>query len=210
MPANDSELARIAWEEGADAVKVHINVSHRASKNHYASFEEEKQELLQILADAKGPCGIVAGCDVETVIQDYRNATEAGYSFVSLYAHDMPLCLLEDPSIVKMVAFDSSYDMAYLKNLEKLGADVFEASVMQPESYGTRLSMRELLQYADICGRTSLPVLVPTQRDIKPHEVGHLLACGVKATMIGAIVTGKTPDSVRKAVAEFRNAIDKL
>jgi hypothetical protein len=32
LPENDYDLARLAWENGADAIKVHINVFHNATK----------------------------------------------------------------------------------------------------------------------------------------------------------------------------------
>ena len=210
LPSNDANLARAAWQEGVDAVKVHINVEHRASGTAFGSYAEEKDVLTQIIAEAKGPCGIVPGAGLDTVSADYKNVIDAGFNFVSLYAHDMPIALANKDAILKMVAFDSSYDIAWLKHLEKVNADIFEASVMKPESYGDRLSVKELLTYADICENTSLPVLVPTQRNILSCEIAALAACGVKATMIGAIVTGRDEGSIRRAVAEFRNAIDKL
>ena len=210
LPVNDASLAQAAWQEGVDAVKVHINVEHRASGSTFGSYAEEKEVLEQIISEAKGPCGIVAGVGLDAVSADYKNVIAAGFNFVSLYAHDMPIALAQDDAILKMVAFDSSYDMAYLKHLEKANADIFEASVMRPESYGDSLSVKELLIYANICENTSLPVLVPTQRNVLPCEISALAACGVKATMIGAIVMGREEDGIRRAVAEFRNAIDKL
>jgi len=210
LPANDAGLARAAWQEGVDAVKVHLNVEHRASGTSFGSFAQERDVLAQIIAEAKGPCGVVPGVGLAAVSTDYQNVIDAGYNFVSLYAHDMPVALAQTASVTKMVAFDNSYDMAYLQYLERAGADVFEASVMAPETYGDRISVRELLMYARICDNTNLPVLVPTQRNVMPCEVASLAACGVKATMIGAIVTGREEDSIRRAVTEFRNAIDKL
>jgi len=210
LPANDPSLARASWQEGADAVKVHINVSHRASGTTFGSYAQEKDVLAQIIAEAKGPCGIVPGVSVGIVDGDYKKVIDAGFNFVSLYAHDMPVALANEGSITKMVAFDSTYDIAYLKYLEQVNADVFEASIVEPETYGARLSVKELLAYSAICENTSLPVLVPTQRNILPCEVASLASCGVKATMVGAIVTGREEENIRRAVTEFRNAIDKL
>jgi len=210
LPANDPELARICWQEGADAVKVHINVEHRASGSVFGSFHEEKDTLEQIIADAKGLCGIVPGVDVEIVDRDCKHVIEAGFSFLSMYAHDMPLSLVSETKASIMVAFDNTYDLEYLHYLEKIGVDVFEASVMKAETYGNRLSAADLMMYARICANTALPVMVPTQRNVLSCEIANLADCGVKATMIGAIVMGKTPESIKRAVIEYRNAIDKL
>ena len=210
LPANDANLARVSWQEGADAVKVHINVSHRASGNSFGSFNEEKAVLTQIIAEAKGPCGIVPGTGVEIVESEYKNVIDAGFNFISLYAHDMPIALVRENRVTKMVAFGHDYETALLPYLDETGADIFEASVMRPETYGQRLSAKDLMTYGRVCANTDFPVLVPTQRYVLPCEVASLAACGVKATMIGAIVTGTGEDTIRRAVAEFRNAIDKL
>ena len=60
LPGNRLDLAKAAVECGADVVKVHMNVQHRASGLHFGTFEEEKETLQEILSVAKGPCGIVA------------------------------------------------------------------------------------------------------------------------------------------------------
>ncbi|MCL2425449.1 MAG: hypothetical protein FWD05_03830 [Oscillospiraceae bacterium] len=210
LPANDPELARISWQEGADAVKLHINVAHRASGSSFGSFQEEQDVLKQVIAEAKGPCGIVPGTDVGVIDVDYKHVIDAGFSFLSMYAHHMPVSLVNEGSVNTMAALDNTYDLAYLKYLENIGIDICEASIACPETYGDRLSAAELMIYNRICQNTNLPVVVPTQRNILPCEVANLAACGVNATMIGAIVTGKTPDSIRRAVAEFKNAIEKI
>ena len=65
LPGNRLDLAKAAVECGADVVKVHMNVQHRASGLHFGTFEEEKETLQEILSVAKGPCGIVAGNSVQ-------------------------------------------------------------------------------------------------------------------------------------------------
>ncbi len=210
LPANDPELARAAWEYGADVVKVHINVDHHASKTHFGSFEEEKEALLQILQEAKGPCGLVAGGNLEKARQDYRAAAEAGFEFVSLYAKHTPLEILESGLMLNMIALDSEYTTDEVRALDKIGAHVLEASVMQPDTYGQPLSAKELMEYYTICSNTELPVVIPTQRAVLPEETAALQRCGAKAVMIGAVVTGKTKDSIARSVSAFREAIDQL
>lgn len=81
---------------------------------------------------------------------------------------------------------------------------------MLPETYGQRLTAKELLEYAAITEASDLPVVVPTQRAIHPEEVGCLASIGVSGIMIGAVVTGKTGETIKKSISEFRNAIDRL
>lgn len=210
LPANDPQMARAAWAEGADVVKVHINVDHRASKTHFGSFAEEEAGLRTILEEARGPCGIVAGGDLPSALRDYRAAAEAGFSFISLYASHMAPEILQYPRLTKMVALDCHYTLEEASALEQVGGQVLEASVMDPATYGQPLSARELLQYSAICGRTCLPVVVPTQRAIRPEDLPALRRCGVSAIMIGAVVTGSDAKSIACAVAGFRKYIDRM
>lgn len=210
LPANDPELARVAWENGADVVKVHINLDHHASKTHFGSIQVEDAALRRILEAAKGPCGLVAGGDLELAQHDYREAAAMGFEFVSLYAKHTPIEILQSDCLLKMVALDNSYTLDEVRALRKIGGHVLEASVMDPDTYGQRLSAKELMQYQNICDNTELPVVIPTQRAIRPEELTALKQCGVRGIMIGAVVTGKSADSIGHAVAAFRKAIDEM
>ena len=210
LPGNRLDLAKAAVECGADVVKVHMNVQHRASDLHFGTFEEEKETLQEILSVAKGPCGIVAGNSVQDVERDYRKAFELGFSFVSLYSTAMPLSVLATPGLIKMVALSCDYTLEDVRCLPDIGADVLEASIMRPETYGQRLTAAELLQYNAICKESKLPVVIPSQRKIQPVEVGQLAACGVAGIMIGAVVTGTEEKEFRRSMSAFRNEIDKI
>jgi len=210
LPANDLSLARAAWENGADVVKIHINVEHRASKTVFKSFAEEEPVLRQILAEAKGPCGLVVGGDLHSALRDYQAAVQAGFSFISLYADHMPAIILQNKTICKMLALSSDYTLHQVAACEHIGADVLEASVMCPESYGQPLSAMDIIQYHTICKHTGLPVIIPTQHKIVPDDVSVLRQCGVAGLMLGAVVTGKDAQSIGKTVAQFRAVIDAL
>ena len=45
LPSNNLGLAKAALEGGADAVKVHCNVWHRASGHTFGTYEENKAFL---------------------------------------------------------------------------------------------------------------------------------------------------------------------
>lgn len=77
LPENSYEMAKIAWEAGADAIKVHINVFHRASQNTFGPLTEIRNTFERIIADSPVPVGIVAGEDpilVENVTRSFAIA----------------------------------------------------------------------------------------------------------------------------------------
>jgi putative N-acetylmannosamine-6-phosphate epimerase len=69
------------------------------------------------------------------------------------------------------------------------------------------LSAADLAAYRRLRKTTSLPVIVPTQRAIRPDDVSAVLATGVNAVMIGAVVTGREGDSLRAATQRFAAAL---
>lgn len=209
LPGNDPALCRAAFEEGADVVKVHINVEHRASGTHFGSLAQERGALEEMLACAKGPMGLVPGASVGAAARDVYEAAGLGFDFFSIYAHHMPIVT---PPVDQtwMVACDGSYSLHEVAAMEAMGAGVVEASIMPGAEYGQPLCMRDLLRYRALVSATSLPVVVPTQRLIRSEEVSALGQTGVHGLMIGAVVTGRGEESIRKAVSAFRNAIDRM
>lgn len=210
LPANRPELARIAWENGADVVKVHINVHHHASGMLFGGFAEEKKTIEEMRREAHGPMGIVLGGDASSAERDFDQAVAAGFDFISLYGQNTPVRVLRSTQVSKMLAPDYTWEDFEIAQLQEVGADILEGSVMHPDSYGLRLTARDLVQYRHLCQISRLPVVVPTQHAICPEEVELLRTCGVKGLMIGAVVTQKDSESIGRSVRAFRQAIDAM
>lgn len=211
LPQNDPKLVEAAIEGGADVLKVHINVEHRASKTLFRSLNEEYNNLREILAiSGDRPCGIVLGGNIDYPVQELTQAYEMGFDFISLYAHHTKPEVLNNKNISKMIAVDYTYDSQDVKVLEILGIDAIEASIMHPEEYGSLLSVKDIIKYKIIRESTSLPIIVPSQKYIMPSYVKILKDIGINGIMIGAVVTGKTSDAIYRKVMEFRKSIDSM
>ena len=209
MPVNETEVMQAALDAGADVVKVHVNLLHRASGNSFGTLEENRDVLSRMLSMTDVPMGVVPGADVETVRKEVHALKEFDFSFLSLYGHHAPSCVLDLPQEL-MAACDGTYPMEEVRAFEKMGAKVLEASIMPGSEYGQPLQFRDLCKYRALVENTRLPVVVPTQRRVLPEDVEALYQTGVKGLMVGAVVTGETAQSVYKSVLEFRKAIDRL
>ncbi|TGY43385.1 hypothetical protein E5347_00835 [Clostridium sartagoforme] len=212
LPANDVELAKAAIEAGADMVKIHLNVEHRASKTRFGSLQEEL-ENVKVIRDLCNThnisLGIVAGGHNEIPMSEIDGIMENGFEFISLYdKHMNPLIMKKD--IYKMVAIDDNYDIELVKVYDSLSIDILECSIMDPQTYGEPLTVREILQYKSIRNSTNTPIVIPTQRKITPEQSLILQEIGINGIMIGAIVTGKTKESIYKSTLEFRETIDNF
>jgi hypothetical protein len=206
LPRNDPGLAICAWENGADVIKVHVNVCHRASKTSFERLEEEYESLKQILSDAKGPVGIVLGGDTEGAAKDFEASLNMGFDFISLYMHHTPLKILAFDHTIKMLAADYTYTMDEISEFSSM-AQVLEASIIRPEEYGMPLNARDILHYRQLAVKAAMPVVVPTQKRVSLDELALLRDIGINGIMIGTIVTGTEKETVSKAIANFKKRI---
>ena len=214
LPSNDLELAKAALEGGADAVKVHCNVWHRASGHTFGTYEENK-DFLKALIDLCGdvPVGLVPGTAEAFITEaELRELKEMGLDFISAYSHNLPCFAMDHPGVTAVVAMGADDGDSVLDAVCDSDIAVLEASVVRGEEYGRDLTCADLLRYSSIVKRTGKPCMIPTQKKIRPEDVKHLYRAGCKALMIGAIVFGQnpTPEELRNVTAAYRAAVDAL
>ncbi|MHB9107424.1 MAG: hypothetical protein ACYDCO_10255 [Armatimonadota bacterium] len=209
LPANDPELARAAARGGADVLKIHIRVHHDASGTHFGTLAEERDRIAAIIDAFDGPVGIVAGATDPATPEEMAGLRELGIDFFDLYLSYMPAWMWQLEGMAKAVALEPAYTMHQALALEALGADLIEAAIIPHDGYGQPLTMADLAAYRDLRDTIDLPIIVPTQRAIRPEEATLITReCGIEALMIGAIVTGKTPQSIEEAVRAFKKALE--
>jgi len=207
LPQNARELAQAAADAGADALKVHINVHHDASGTHFGTLAEERANLESIL-EVGLPTGIVPGVAASLPSrEDMAELARMGVDFFDLYDHDMPLWMLEIEDLTRTVAASSSTSLDSVKEFESMGFEMVEGAIIPHEGYGQMLSAADLAAYRRLRQMTALPIIVPSQRAMRPDDVPALLATGMDAVMIGAIVTGRETQQLRAATQEFAGAL---
>lgn len=214
LPENRLELAQAALEGGAQAIKVHVNVWHRASGHTFGTFSENRNFLKELVSlCGEVPAGLVLGGeDAFVSIGERDEMEELGIDFFSSYSHHLPCYMMDAKRLDKMVAIDSSYNQNTLDGINRTGIDVLECSIQPGEAYGQKLNFSDVIRYADISAKVKVPALVPTQKYMEPEDVRHLYNAGCKAVMMGAIVMGKEPDaeSVWRAVSSFAAVVKAL
>lgn len=212
LPRNDVDLAKAALEAGADALKVHIGLEHFASGLSTGSLDEEEDALREIV-ELGAPVGIVPGVGEGMANRDEMlRLAEIGIDFFDLYATDMPAWMLrmDDCRMSVMVAFSHTcWPWGLIEHtLSKSRPDLIEASILPHDDYGGPFTAADVSQYAEIAHRARQPVIVPTQKRVRPEEVGSLMDAGVAGLLIGAIVTGSELQTLVTATEQFRASID--
>jgi hypothetical protein len=211
LPENNYELAKIAWEAGVDAIKVHVNVFHNASQNDFGTLEKFRDEFKRIIQDSPVPVGIVPGGCTESAEMILKELPNLGFDFISLYAHHTPASYFYGLNINNFLSVNSSYSFDEIQNILDYGfADMLELSIIDKEDYGQRLNARDLAKYTKIASMSDVPCIVPSQKAIFPEDIPVLAKTGVKALMVGAVVYGKEKETIKKTLEAFRQEIDKL
>ncbi len=214
LPKNDLEFAEAAMKAGADAIKVHINVFHYASNQKYGSFDEQVEfltELSKLSKKYNKLIGIVPGDDTGYASEeDFEKLNKLGFDFVSTYVDFAPVSLLTHKYFDVCAALSYTTDTT-AEALDKVGVDIIEASLVKQSEYRNPLSILDLSKYASVVSKTNKPVLVPTQKKIKPSEIQSLYNVGCKGIMCGAVVFDEDDvNSFASTIASFREAIELL
>jgi hypothetical protein len=218
LPRNDVELARAAAQHGATAIKVHMNVEHRASGTLFGSFAAEAETIREIIRAVEVPVGLMPGADMAALPTnaELEQLAADGLAFLDIYSHHMPLRFI-DLSLKLIVAFDN-FDgfvepMFYQTHMTWPPGDgqnrvwMAEASIMKPEDYGQPFTWQDFRRLRIMQEYVDAPLLIPTQKAITPEDAQWLQRAGAGGLMIGAIVTGNTAESIGAATAAYRKAI---
>jgi hypothetical protein len=216
LPANQPELAAAAADAGAQGLKVHLNMQHGASGTRFGSLDDEAAAIAAVVAVGL-PVGIVPGDVTEAVdATDVQRLAEMGLDYVDLYLEAMPAWLLQDCPLGLMAAVSHS-DLSVATRLqaaaEHPAIQMIEASCVPHRGYGTALSAADVCDYTRVVEAAShrhKPVSVPTQRAISPSDLPVLAAAGVRAILIGAVVTGADASGVAATTRRFREALASL
>lgn len=211
LPKNCPEMARAAVEAGAQCLKVHINCHHFASDTTFGAWDQEKAVIAEI-RDACGaiPLGLVTGEQTQPGRADLDEIEEFGFDFWDLFCRYTPPQFLDLPNMGRMVAIDSGWEPWLVKALADLKVDVIESSIIPRDQYRSELNLEDVARYHRLAQCSTMPILIPTQKAIKPQQVGYLKRAGAAGITIGAVVTGLEKKSLRETTSAFRWAIDDL
>ena len=207
LPRNDAALARAAASGGADLLKVHVNVHHRASGKRFGSLDDEEENLVRVLEQGL-PTGLVPGEEVMVTRDEIPRLRR--FAFLDAYLTRLPL-FLYDVGVPVVPAIPHDYPPAAFGSVSSLPGEWLEAALVPPEGYGLDPVADDLVALARLGALTGRRLIVPSQRRIRPEDLARYFAIPhVWAVMIGVVVTGRAPRGLGRATEAFRRALDAL
>lgn len=205
LPENRIDLAQAAIDAGADALKFHINVSHRASGNEFKDVDFYIESFKEIRSKFTGPIGLVIGDNILKVLEvDTQFLKSIGFNYYSLYAKDISSKLLTQNDLEQTVALDDKFSVNNVRVIESFNIQAVELSIINKDDYGKPLSFEDLITYKNFRDNTKLPIIIPSQKKITPCDLLTLKDIGVNAVMLGAVTFGTTEKSIYKTISQFK------
>jgi hypothetical protein len=198
LARHDLDLAKAARDAGVAAIKVHLNAYHRASGTTFGSFVEERP-FFEALAKLGLPLLVMAGQETVPTPDELDALADLGFEGFNVYFDHLQPHLLAS-RLRPMPALGERSTDADLEAIQSIPGAMLEASIMPFSGYGQPLNDADLARYADISVRAGMPVIAPSQKKFTPADMPRLKAAGVAAPLLGVIVTGDTPASLRAAV----------
>lgn len=210
LPANSVDMAVAAEKNGADAIKTHIRMTHRASKVKFGTLEQERSALGEIIDAVNIPVGIVPGATLDVSPDDLQDIVDMGFDFYDMFTTFIRPQLFEVEGISVMGAVDSSFDLDTIGVLSKKPIQMMELAIIPSTGYGDLLSAVDLAKYRQAIARMGVPAVIPSQRSLTPADVPYIYDTGARALLIGVLSTGTDVDALASQTAAFREAVDKL
>lgn len=207
LPRNERDLAQAAVDGGADLLKVHVNVRHRAAGTVFGSLGEEMDRLNAIL-ELGLPTGLVPG--EERMVAPGDLPLLRRFAFLDAYLTHLPLFLYA-AGVPVIPAIPHDYPAEALTFLRHLPGEWAEAALVPPEEYGRPPEEEDFAALARAGESSARRLIVPTQRRIRPEDLERYFALpAVWAVMIGVVVTGADPGGIRSATEAFRRRLEQI
>ncbi|SFV27604.1 hypothetical protein SAMN05216456_0318 [Devosia crocina] len=206
LARHDLDLAKAALDNGAYAIKTHLNAYHRATGTIFGSFAEERP-FFEELAKLGCPLLVMAGQETVPTAEEMVALHELGFEGFNVYVDHLQPHLLQS-KLRPMPALAATSTPEDVVKIAAIPGCIIEASIMPFERYRTAMGEEDLRRYAEIVSAVDVPVIVPSQLQLTPRDALALRKAGIAAPLLGAIVTGDTSYSMAKSVGEFSQAID--
>lgn len=209
---SDLKLIDIFIKNGINIIKFHINITHPVSNYKFKNWDKEKENLINlILENPNITVGLVPGNIKEDIEEINYIELESYIDFIDIFIDSFTTYYLNIPkNIEKVVAINRVLNKEELKILDYLKISAIEASIIDKFEYGLPLTLDDILNYSQLVNNSTIPVLIPTQKYIKPKDIKLLYEIGAKGIVLGGISLTTDYTKVEKNLYEFINEIIKL
>ena len=202
LPKNSTSLAVQAVEGGADAVMLNIDGDEGASPEHFGSYDLHDAYLNDVISTVSVPCGIFIGGG-KMVTEDYwEKVMSSSFSFVEMYAHQMPTFVLSDHRVKKLSAISAGYILEQVKQLSSMeGLDAIDLAAVPRQARGAPFSVLDFATLGVIVNLSTKPVFLRTQKKMTQGDLDMVASIGVKGLVVDPCILSGTDEAYKDEIA---------
>jgi len=202
LPKNSVSLAIQAEQAGADAVLLNVDGEDTSYPGHYGSYDLHDVYINDALSTVSIPCGIGIG-GAKTLTEEYwERIMSTQFSFVEMFAHQMPLFVMSDPRLKKVVGIATGYILEQVKELSRQdGVDALDVAIVPPQARGNPFSALDFATLRLISELSERPVLLRTQKKLTQSDLTRVLKLGVKGLVADPCVFSGADETYKEELA---------
>ena len=204
LPKNSTSLATQAVEGGADAVMLNVDGDETSSPSHFGSYDLHDAYINDVISTVSVPCGLFIG-GARIMSEDYwERIMSSAFSFVEMYAHQMPTFVLSDPRVKKISAISTGYILEQVRQLSEMeGIEAIDVATVPHQSRGAPFSVLDYATLGVISNLSAKPVLLRTQKRLARTDIQNVVALGVKGLVVDPCILSGTDEAYKDEIASL-------
>ena len=204
LPKNSTSLAVQAVEGGADAVMLNIDGDEGSSPSHFGSYDLHDAYINDVISTMSVPCGLFIGGGRLLTDEYWERIMSSAFSFVEMYAHQMPTFVLSDPRVKKLTAISTGYILEQVKQLSEMeGVEAVDVATVPHQSRGAPFSVLDYATLGVIAKLSAKPVLLRTQKKLTREDVVNVVSLGVRGLVVDPCILSGTEEAYKAEIASL-------
>ena len=204
LPKNSTSLALQAVEGGADAVMLNIDGDESSSPSHFGSYDLHDAYINDVISTVSVPCGLFIGGARLLTEEYWERVMSSAFSFVEMYAHQMPTFVLSDERVKKITAISTGYILEQVKQLSEMeGVEALDVATVPHQSRGAPFSVLDYATLGVIAKLSGKPVLLRTQKKLTRGDVSNVIALGVKGLVVDPCILSGTDEAYGSEISQY-------
>ena len=204
LPKNSTSLAVQAVDGGANAVMLNIDGDEGSSPSHFGSYDLHDVYINDVISTVSVPCGLFIGGG-RLITEDYwERIMSSAFSFVEMYAHQMPSFVLSDQRVGKITAISTGYILEQVKQLSEMdGVAAVDVATVPHQSRGAPFSVLDYATLGVIAKLSAKPILLRTQKKLTRGDVSNVISLGVRGLIVDPCILSGADEAYKAEIASL-------
>ena len=201
LPKNSTSLAVQATEGGADAIMLNIDGDENSSPSHFGSYDLHDAYINDVISTVSVPCGLFIGGARLLTDEYWERIMSSAFSFVEMYAHQMPTFVLSDQRVKKVTAISTGYILEQVKQISQMeGIEALDVATVPHQARGAPFSVLDYATLGVIARLSAKPILLRTQKKMTRVDIASVVALGVRGLVVDPCILSGTDEAYKAEI----------